>query len=362
LLAPDWTGSNLLTVKKSFYAGEGFFNMDKGTAEDRAMYRRFWMGVLTKGLALSAIFNIGMAALAASLGDDDREYGLKAMGLQLKDDWKRFLWADVDVTPIYNLVMPEKINDGRRRYFSILGHFKDPLKWAMNPGKAIIHKGAPLISGAMEFATGKDWKGDPFTSLDEFLGIDSKGFYKTDGPGHRAGDPKGGKFARKLTKRYTEYGMDEGNVGISQYPSFIASQLVGFLPVQAQEFIGLVMGERDAFDAITRSIGFHEHASRGDDFDILGREIQEESLKLKELKLKDHRQYQIRLGRDPKVAQRINDYEKTNKYLRRLNQQKLSRDWMLENNRISEQEHDRWTERADEKIRKYRNDFLRRWK
>ena len=120
-----------------------------------------------------------------------------------EDDWKRLLWADADVTPLYKLAnrVFDKEDDGKRRYFSIFGHFKDPVRWALDPTRAAIHKGSPIARVALEAIEGSDWKGDGFTTLNELLGVDDAGYYKSDGPGHKAGDPKGGQLRGQLTQQ-----------------------------------------------------------------------------------------------------------------------------------------------------------------
>lgn len=356
LLAPDWTGSNLLTVKRMVLGrGKG-----RGTEAEREVHQRFWKGVLMKGIATSVVMNVAMALAAQAMGDDDREYGIKGMKIQAEDDWKRYLWMDVDITPIYNALMPKK-SDGRRRYFSILGHFKDPMKWAVAPTKAAVHKGSPFISMVMEGLKGKDWKDDPFTTLDEFLGIDEKGYYKTDGPGHKAGDPKGGKFKHKLTKRYSGYGDDEGVIGLKHMPSFIAAQAIGTLPVQVQEFIGMAMGERDHFDGITRSLGFHEHAARGNDFDIAARKVMKKDTELKALRWKDPAKWRVERTKQRKVQRDTAALDSTRRNIRRANARKMRNEYLVSKGRMSEQAAERRNEREDKRIEQYQSRFMSRY-
>ena len=45
------------------------------------------------------------------------------------------------------------------------------------------------------------------------------------------------------------------SVDWDQFPSYALSQVVGWQPIQLQNFIGYTTGEIDGFDALTRSIG-----------------------------------------------------------------------------------------------------------
>jgi hypothetical protein len=232
LLAPDWTESNVRTMAKALRS--------PGGPEETAMYRRFWTSAITKGLSAVFVANILMAAF----DDDDFEK-------RYKKAWKagHHRWLDIDITPVY------KMFGGKteaKKYFSLFGHFRDPLKFMVHPIRSLHHKGSVVYGTFHEAMSGVDWKGQRFTTLSELIGVDDKGVYLTTTKTHKAGDPKGGKLAGKLVT----YGA-KGPISLGQMPSYIASQLIGVQPIQVQNLIAMLTGEVAAFDGIARSLGMH---------------------------------------------------------------------------------------------------------
>ena len=241
-LASDWTESNVRTMVKMFKAG------DEGR-----MYRKFWAGVLTKGLGLTVIGNL----LMASLDEDDEE---------TRNAWDRFVrnyrsawesgnmkYLDVDITPLYRALGG---TTKRRKYFGPLGHFKDPIKFILHPIRSAKHKGSVVFKTIFEALVGTDWASRRFTTYKEILGIDEeKGLYKTTSKkrGYKKGDPKYGKLAGQ-TVTY-DYGGKGGPIGYEQVPSYIISQIKGSQPVQIQLLIARLNGEIETFDAIANSMG-----------------------------------------------------------------------------------------------------------
>ncbi|KKM86132.1 hypothetical protein LCGC14_1282050 [marine sediment metagenome] len=204
MLAPDWTISNVRTMTKAFKAG------DQG-----AMYRAFWGRVLGKLLGATVLWNVIMAAL-----DDDNAWE------RYQKAWKagNLRWLDVDVTPIYRAL------GGRedRKYFSVLGHFRDPLKFLVHPFRSAKHKGSVLTRMSLDVASGQDWRGREFTSVTELFG---------------------GEGITKFTV---------GGAGVlepTQILSFLVYELGGTQPIQIQNAVGFLLGEVDAFDALTKSAG-----------------------------------------------------------------------------------------------------------
>ena len=100
----------------------------------------------------------------------------------------------VDITPIYKLLGGRS---ERRKYFSIFGHFTDPLKFMIHPLQSAKHKKSIVAGMFFDALDGKDWAGRRYTTYKELLGIDTeKGFYKTTRKGKfKKGDPKSGKLA-----------------------------------------------------------------------------------------------------------------------------------------------------------------------
>jgi len=168
-LAPDWTESNIRTMVKAVGAG--------GKAE-REFYRRFWAGILTKAMGFTVMANLLMAA-----ADEDDKDAIGTWQRFIRNyhaAWKagKFRWLGVDITPIYRALGGKT---KRRKYFSILGHFQDPLKFLVHPIRSAHHKGSVLYKFFHEALTGVDWAGRRFTKADELTGHDyQKGLYKTN--------------------------------------------------------------------------------------------------------------------------------------------------------------------------------------
>ena len=217
-LAPDWTESNIRSMVKMVSAG---------TKEERNMYRKFWAGIATKGVLLTVMAN---ALLSIGADDDEDKFAKK-----MKRAWGegRFKWLDVDVTTLYK-ALGGKTTD--RKYFSIIGHFKDPLKFVRHPIRSAQHKSSVVYKMFHETLTGKDWAGRRYTTLKELL---AEGKTVTWKPG------KGGPVEfEKLT-------------------SFILSQLKGLQPVQVQNLISFTLGEMEGFDAIGNSLGLGVRTTYG---------------------------------------------------------------------------------------------------
>jgi len=232
LLAPDWTESNVRSMVKAFKAGKG-----------GALYRSFWGRILFKGLVATVLSNLMLSAF-----DDD-------------DFWERYRkawrsghlkWLDVDVTPIYRGLGGQSPH---RKYFSILGHFKDPLKFLAHPVTSLKHKSSIVGKIAFEAVSGTNWEGRQFTSFSELVGIDDKGRYKTSRKGHhRKGDRKGGRLTGQVVK-WSPSGAKP--LQYQQVPSFVLGQTRGLMPIQVQNAIAWLAGEIDAWDAITKSMGLY---------------------------------------------------------------------------------------------------------
>lgn len=363
LLAPDWTGSNYLTVKRMVAEESGFFTRGRAKTEEaaavRSMYQHWWAGALMKGFTAMAVLNIATALLSGALGDDDDDNPITNAKLTWRDDWTRLLWMDWDITPVYRALTGDK-GDGRRRYMSILGHFKDPMKWVMAPGRSLIHKGSPVFSAFVEATTGKDWKDDPYTTVAELLGEDDKGFYKDDGPDHKAGDPKGGKFVGKLTKRYIGYDEQGGVLSLAQMPSFLLSEAIGTMPVQVQEAAGAITGERAAFDAIMRSLGMHESAARGNEFEIAAQHVNRIEGELNALRYASPGKYsQLLATEGGKKSKRIvSILNSTSNLLRSYRRTQLRLAYYLDNGRLTKEDYDARLEGIQEAVKIQQTRFL----
>ena len=239
-LAPDWTESNIRSMTKAFKRG------DEG-----AMYRAFWSRIAIKMGTATILFNLMMA------GFDDDDFIERYKKAWVAGNLK---WLDIDITPLYRLLG----GSGKRKYFSLIGHFKDPLKFIAHPIRSAKHKGSVLTKMFLDVVTGEDWAGREFTTFSELIGIDDKGKYVTTSrrQGYRAGEEKGGKLKGALTK-YTTGGASP--VEYDQALSFILYELRSAQPIQVQSAIAFLAGEIDAFDAISKSAGLMTSTKKEDE-------------------------------------------------------------------------------------------------
>ncbi len=234
-LAPDWTESNVRSMVKMIKSGE-----------EGAAYRQMWGRVFLRAGGMTVIWQLLMALM-----DDEEDFWS-----MYRRQWREgnLRWLDVDVTPLAKAA-GFKIGRGQRKYFSVLGHFRDPVKFIAHPVKSAKHKSSVLGGFVLEALTGTDWAGRGFTTFSELLGIDDKGTYersgkRSDGSTYEEGDPKGGQLAGQTVS----WG-NRGALEYSQMPSFLISQGKGTSPIQMQNLIGFLAGEMDGFDAVTKSVG-----------------------------------------------------------------------------------------------------------
>jgi len=241
-LAPDWTESNIRSMAKSIKAG--------GTIEKK-VYRRFWASILTKGLTITLLSNMFMAGLDK---DDEKTKGMwERFVRNYKTSWEqgRLMWTGVDITPLYKMFGGET---KERKYFSIFGHFIDPLKFILQPIRSAQYKGSVVSKLFYDALKGSDYAQRPFTTFKELMGVDKeKGVYKTTRKGYyKKGDPKWGKLKGK-TVAYKFGGG--GTLEYEQIPSYLLNELKGVQPVQVQNLISWWAGELAGFDAVLNSLG-----------------------------------------------------------------------------------------------------------
>ena len=205
-LAPDWTESNIRTMVKAFKLG------DEG-----AVYRGMWGRVLMKGIGATVLANLITAAL------DEEEDFLD----QYKKAWNRgnLRWLDVDITSVYRMFGGKSPG---RKYLSIIGHFRDPIKFVVTPPRAAKGKMSMLARMGWEMGSGQDWRGRTFTSFGELVN-------------------------ESQTTKYKPF--KSGPIGWGQVPSYIIKQAEQSTPVAVQALINRMRGEIDTFDTITRSVG-----------------------------------------------------------------------------------------------------------
>ncbi len=249
-LAPDWTESNVRSAVKAFKLGE-----------EGRVYRAFWARIAAKGLLAIVFFNYLM-----SLFDDERDFVER-----YKMAWKngKMRWMDIDITPLYRATGGKA---DKQKYFSLFGHFKDPIKFVArekfkepslkdvpDPVRSLLksakYKGSVITRIFADGITGKDWKGSEFTTILELLGSDDKGVYVTSRKGkYEKGDPKGGKLKGELTK-WSMGGVKP--LGLEQVPSFLIYEAKAATPIQVQNGIHYLLGQMDGFDAVLKGLGAH---------------------------------------------------------------------------------------------------------
>lgn len=265
-LAPDWTESNIRTMVKAFKAGK-----------EGKTYRNFWAGVFAKGVTATILANLAMAAF-----DEDDEEGKGILGrfvrnYRIAGEEGKYRWLDVDITPLYKAFGGESKD---RFYFSILGHFKDPLKFVVRNERskedgrlstfkigntrAMKHKSSVLGRLFLDYMSGTDYAERRFTTIKELMGIDTeKGVYKTSRKGkYKKGDPKWGKLKGQTV--VWDYNK-RGSVELEQLPSFLINEAKGSQPIQVQNLIGWVAGELDGFIALSNSLGLGVSKTYGRD-------------------------------------------------------------------------------------------------
>ena len=202
-LAPDWTESNIRTMVRAFKGGE----------EGKA-YRKFWGRVIGKTVMATVAMN------ALLHGDKTPDVYKRA--------WKEgnLKWLDVDITPIYK-AMGGKTK--RRKYFSIMGHFKDPIKFVAFPIRSTHNKGSVIYRSIYNAISGEDWAGRKYTGLEVLL--------------------KTGK-----TTKFDPFNKMKAST-YSRVPSYLLEQVKNTQPIQVQNLINWYQGEVDGFDAALNSLG-----------------------------------------------------------------------------------------------------------
>ena len=121
-----------------------------------------------------------------------------------------------------------------QKVFSPMGHFLDVIKMVSHPLLFLQHKGSPLTRFLYEAFAGVNWKGQPYTTVGEFTGATA-----------------GGALKGKIVKE----GKGGGAISWEQMPSFLLGQLRGSVPIPAGNMMGMLLGEMDGFDALTKSTG-----------------------------------------------------------------------------------------------------------
>ena len=232
-LAADWTESNIRTITGAFTRGHG-----------GEVYRAMWARIAVRAGVSTIMFNFLMAAM-----DDDDFF--ERLSKAWDEGPEKMRWLDIDISPVYWAMGGDS---EKRKYFALIGHFRDPIKFIWDARRSGKHKLSVLGRIAADFFTGEDWAGRKFTSVSELLGVDDKGLYKTTRPGHYYKyQPKGGKLKGRLTAYAPGGGKDFTYANI---PSWVLHEARSVLPIPIQQGMAFLSGEADVFDAMSKGLGF----------------------------------------------------------------------------------------------------------
>ncbi len=227
-LAPDWTESNIRTVV-------GMFRKKNTYTAQRQLYRRFWARIVLKTTMATAMMNVLMAG-----GDPEEAYKRWRKGVN--KDWKNV--ASVDITPLWGL-FGQKVQD--RRYFSVAGHFLDPIKYSdvlLGEPKILQYKASIIARLVTDWLFNENWRGKRFknlgeipTGVTEFTDYLDPDTYVTYRP-----ETKRGKF---LTQHLS-------------FPAFFIHSVIGSSPIAFQNLMAAISGEQDVMSSIFNTLGIRQ--------------------------------------------------------------------------------------------------------
>jgi hypothetical protein len=200
------------------------------------VYRKFWKGIVIRGMISSALANVAVLTL---FGDDDDWQDWRAMiDEQLSwKNWHKGKWLSVNMNPIYRkfgMEDPEK-----RALLSVVGHFKDILKLGeftetgfIVPKSLIKHKQSPAVRIVDTLMTGTDWKGARFNTVPEMI-------------------EQGGAFTQP--NQFSE--EPEGMEGLSSIVALFGYNVRQSLPIFSSEALQALQGESNALSSLMRAGG-----------------------------------------------------------------------------------------------------------
>jgi len=173
--------------------------------------------VLLRGFAATALLNFGLAG-----GDLDKM--MRRYRLAMDQGWNKMRWASLDITPMYQLFGGE---GPERKYFSLIGHFRDPFKFMINFREALKAKASVMARTGLDFLNMEDWAGRKFTTFQELL----------------------------ETGQTVKWFAEKPHSSWEQLPSFFLAEATNMQPIQFQNLLHFMNGEMEGFDAITNSMG-----------------------------------------------------------------------------------------------------------
>lgn len=258
LMAPDWTESNLRMAGNAFKRGyEADFT------------RRMWTKVALRGASAVALANLAMAFIPDPNDKSNNQF--ENMVDRYKRSWDEggLNWTKLNISPLAHAFGAPANKD---YYFSIFGHYTDPIRLAASAVdlkggsglKFFLNKGSVIVKTGKEALTSQDWKGQEYTTIDQLLGIDDDGQYQkfvkaTDKhEAHYPGDDKGGQLSGKTTA--FKFGSAHP-LNLPQIPSFVIDEVIGMMPTQIQGIWQYGQGQTDGFTTMSNFFGAGTTAS-----------------------------------------------------------------------------------------------------
>ena len=251
-LAPDWTESNLITATKAIRAG--------GKAE-KDVYRAMWANVATRFVATTMLWNFMMAGFDWDEWLEDTQRAAAAGEDSVWDGLYKMYWMDMNIQPIANMFnkhLGEKgAQTGSDKYFSLMGHFRDPLKWTLSVPygdrgiKASIKgKLSPAATSFYNAWHGEDWAGRSYTNVSELTGVSFMGYEP---------DPeKRGKFNTWAPT------SGSGAMTPQRLPSYVLERITSVAPIQLEAGLRFAQGQIDALDFMGKLVGLAVHRTYPD--------------------------------------------------------------------------------------------------
>ena len=239
LLAPDWTESNLRTLTKVFGLTWGagaktqdgrLKRVDVGTitSAEWAEYATFWGRAAVRGTVFTVLSNLALAGIEGLSWEEMVERFWEAW----QADPRKLRFMEVDMTWIYK-IMGLLDDPNEKRYFNLVGHFKDPLKWILDPGRSIQHKGGPLGSAVGAAMRGRSWNDQRFSSFLEW----------------------------RATGRRTQWD-DDAQVFWQYFPAWAAEEILGAIPIPMQAALDFATGQINALDMVMTAAGARPSMAR----------------------------------------------------------------------------------------------------
>lgn len=229
-LAPDWTESNIRTVT-------GMFKRESkgGYKAQRQLYQRFWARIVLKTTVATAMANILLAG-------GDVEEAWKRYEEAVDDDWKNI--ASIDITGLWHLFGMEPRD---RKYFSVAGHFLDPVKYSdilMGEPKILQYKMSIIARMFKDWLFNENWRGKRFRNLGEI--------------------PTGMKdFAEYLNPdTYVAYAPEKRKGTFLEthftWPAFLIHSVISTSPIAFQNLLACISGEQDVLSGILNTLGIRQ--------------------------------------------------------------------------------------------------------